>query len=153
MQYPPTTCYRCGNVADILVDDGTSAICEACEEAFQQAMQREYPHGQCWQCGATYRVYTCVQGVAHLFALHSEGGCSQWADWGGREPVGPMSQALGYCDAGCRPPREVLDAYLAASQAAAHIWYDQHYHQAEVRRLSTDGFPIPADDELVDLPF
>jgi hypothetical protein len=153
MIYPPTTCYRCGGVADILVDDGTSAVCQRCEEAYQAHLQATYPYGQCQQCGAEYRPYLCVQARTHVYANHAEGGCSQWADQGDGEPIEPMWIALGYCGVGCHPSREVLDAYDAAHAAATMIWYDQHYRTADVRRLKEGGFPLPADDELIDLPF
>jgi len=78
------TCYRCGAPADIDLDDGCSAVCLPCEDQFQTAMRTTYPFGQCWQCGAEGREWTCPSGKIHVVFSHTEGGCSQWRD---REPL------------------------------------------------------------------
>jgi hypothetical protein len=98
-----TLCTRCG--ADLPYFDPrddrvTADLCDACSENFFAAMAREYPFGQCWQCGAAGREWTCQQGKVHVLFDHSEGGCSMWRD---REPLGQDAYAVGFCDEGCRP--------------------------------------------------
>jgi hydrogenase maturation factor HypF (carbamoyltransferase family) len=95
-------CYRCGAPGEIEIEDG-SAICEACEDQFQAAMRAEYPFGQCGECGAKYQQATCEQGKVHTFAMHPEGGCSQWGDVADRDWSGEGLIARGYCSYGCAP--------------------------------------------------
>jgi hypothetical protein len=73
--------------------------CEDCNDSFYAAMAREFPHGQCPQCGAAGREWTCSQGKVHIVFSHVEGACSSWSD---REPIYDDDGNMA-CDLGCAP--------------------------------------------------
>lgn len=52
-------------------------FCDDCEEAYQRDLAREYPYGQCQQCGAVAKL--CRDGRVRTF--HAEGECSNWRDY------------------------------------------------------------------------
>jgi len=97
-------CTRCGGPVDergVTNDEQGYAYCETCENDFQAAMRERYPFGQCWQCGAEYKQFTCEQGKTHTEAFHAEGACSMWRDGG--PPMDAEGIAAGFCSYGCHP--------------------------------------------------
>lgn len=77
--------------------------CDNCNDRFYRAMAREYPYGQCPECGAAGGMYRCVFGVDHLVFNHAEGGCRYWSDRDGESE----------CDLGCS--RAIPFSYTPAS--------------------------------------
>jgi hypothetical protein len=79
-------CGRCGAESTVGDDDGGWAHCDRCEDEYQDWLAREYPYGQCQECGAEgypVRRYDRQRGrvVEVVRFSHAEGGCSQWTDW------------------------------------------------------------------------
>ena len=137
-------CTRCGGPVDdrgVVNEDQGYAYCESCENDYQRSLQERYPHGQCWQCGAEYREWTCAFGTVHTVAAHSEGGCSQWRDRGWAPDAGGP-----YCPEGCYQPGlwTVGDMWAMAASvpAPAPVFSVSHV-------VATDSTDPPLDD----LPF
>jgi ribosomal protein L40E len=144
-------CNRCGS-PDLAVATLDYAYCEACETDFQAAMAREFPNGQCYQCGARYEATTCGQDKVHTWAMHSEGGCSNWSDSG--EPPDDAAVALGACSYGCRPAPEAWGAYFAAVEAARFVVLRFVDKQPQVIAAALAGTLDSRDpDADYDLPF
>lgn len=91
-------CNRCGSTdVEVVNEDQGYAYCGPCEDEYQAALRAEYPLGQCQECGATGRAWTCPQGKVHTVFMHSEGGCRHWRD-----------SADNACTEGCQPARRAV---------------------------------------------
>jgi hypothetical protein len=51
------------------------AFCAQCEQAYQDRLAQEFPHGQCQECGAPGHLRN-----GKVVFSHVEGGCSHWTD-------------------------------------------------------------------------
>lgn len=96
-------CVRCGHRVgedgNVNLDLGY-AYCATCEQAYQESLAIQFPHGQCQTCGCTYRPFevpcrTCV-AIGEVLVRPHDPFNPQWADCGKCSGTGTVTVIDGF---------------------------------------------------------